>query len=133
TFKKAGWDCLRHYEIIANGCLPYFVNLESCPNKTLTALPKALLLEIKAVIDEGAMTDDAYRNYVSQLLEIARNSLTTEHWASYVLRELDDLNHRAPVGQSPKNKATDIEEVGEGYFCKLKGKGSLFVDTMHKS
>lgn len=21
--KKAGWDCLRHYEIIAAGCIPY--------------------------------------------------------------------------------------------------------------
>ncbi len=24
TCKKAGWDCLRHYEILANGCIPYF-------------------------------------------------------------------------------------------------------------
>ncbi len=24
TKKKAGWDCLRHYEILANGCIPLF-------------------------------------------------------------------------------------------------------------
>ena len=24
TYKKAGWDCLRHYEILANGCILYF-------------------------------------------------------------------------------------------------------------
>jgi len=31
TFKKGGWDCMRHYEILANGCIPYFQNLEECP------------------------------------------------------------------------------------------------------
>ena len=27
TCKKAGWDCLRHYEILANGCIPLFLDL----------------------------------------------------------------------------------------------------------
>ena len=26
THKKAGWDCMRHYEILANKCIPYFVD-----------------------------------------------------------------------------------------------------------
>ena len=29
--KKSGWDCLRHYEILANGCIPYFYNIKECP------------------------------------------------------------------------------------------------------
>ncbi len=40
TTKKAGWDCLRHYEIMANGCIPYFLDLENCPAGTMTFLPK---------------------------------------------------------------------------------------------
>lgn len=24
TRKKGGWDCMRHYEILANGCIPIF-------------------------------------------------------------------------------------------------------------
>ena len=24
TYKKAGWDCFRHYEILMNGCIPFF-------------------------------------------------------------------------------------------------------------
>ena len=40
TFKKGGWDCLRHYEIIANGCIPYFSEIEKCPNNTLHLFPK---------------------------------------------------------------------------------------------
>jgi len=31
TMKKAGWDCLRHYEIAANGTVPCFWNLSEKP------------------------------------------------------------------------------------------------------
>ncbi len=40
TMKKAGWDCLRHYEIMANGCIPHFLELDNCPAATMTFLPK---------------------------------------------------------------------------------------------
>jgi hypothetical protein len=43
TQKKAGWDCLRHYEILASGCIPVFASLESCPSHTLITLPKRFL------------------------------------------------------------------------------------------
>jgi hypothetical protein len=45
TTKKAGWDCMRHYEIIANGCLPYFPEIEMCPLFTMVILPKHLIIE----------------------------------------------------------------------------------------
>jgi len=44
TYKKNGWDCLRHYEILANGSIPLFIKLDDCPSKTLTSLPKEKLL-----------------------------------------------------------------------------------------
>ncbi len=31
TTKRAGWDCLRHYELAANGCVPCFRNLDRKP------------------------------------------------------------------------------------------------------
>lgn len=31
TVKRAGWDCLRHYEQAANGCVPCFRNLHAKP------------------------------------------------------------------------------------------------------
>ena len=45
TYKKNGWDCLRHYEILANGSIPLFIKLNDCPNLTLTSLPKEKLLK----------------------------------------------------------------------------------------
>ena len=46
SYKKGGWDCLRHYEILMNGCLPLFINLDQCPKYTLTNLPKEKLAAI---------------------------------------------------------------------------------------
>jgi len=46
TYRKTGWDCLRHYEILANGSIPMFIKLEDCPTTCLTNLPKEKLLEI---------------------------------------------------------------------------------------
>tara|TARA_Y100000004_G_scaffold58500_1_gene65107 strand:+ start:1210 stop:2223 length:1014 start_codon:yes stop_codon:yes gene_type:complete len=47
TSKKGGWDTLRHYEIIANGSIPFFVDIENCPKNTLWNLPKEKLIEAK--------------------------------------------------------------------------------------
>ena len=46
TVKKAGWDCMRHYEILANGCLPYFIDIDKCPELTMTSFPKQLCLKL---------------------------------------------------------------------------------------
>ena len=46
TYRKTGWDCLRHYEILANGSIPMFLGLDDCSTNTLTNLPKKKLLEI---------------------------------------------------------------------------------------
>ena len=51
TMKKAGWDCLRHGEILACGCLPIFENLEHCPPTIMVELPKADLLVTKTLVD----------------------------------------------------------------------------------
>ena len=46
TNKKLGWDCLRHYEILMNGCIPLFFNIKDCPKSILQTLPKERLSEI---------------------------------------------------------------------------------------
>ena len=45
TTKKAGWDCVRHYEIIANNCIPLFLDINECPENIMTTLPKDPLKE----------------------------------------------------------------------------------------
>ena len=46
TYKKMGWDSLRHYEILMNGCIPLFLDIDKCPEKILTNFPKKILFDI---------------------------------------------------------------------------------------
>lgn len=51
TTKKGGWQSMRTLEIMANGCIPLFLDLEQCPHTTLMQLPKPELLEALTWID----------------------------------------------------------------------------------
>jgi hypothetical protein len=81
TVKRAGWDCLRHYELAANGCVPCFRNLAAKP---LRCAPHGLdadncvayrdhdeLMSKLARID-----DDIYRALQGGALRWARASTT---------------------------------------------------------
>ncbi|MDC3089659.1 hypothetical protein OA346_00200 [Candidatus Pelagibacter sp.] len=47
TYKKNGWDTLRHYEILMNGGLPIFLDIENCPVNTMKYFPKKDIIDIK--------------------------------------------------------------------------------------
>jgi len=96
TTKKGGWDCMRHYEILANGCIPYFLNLEECPPNTLTFFPKDLILEAMHLdgvsyltIDHSKFDKCKYYEILNQLIEYTREHLTTKKIAEYVLNKLE--------------------------------------------
>lgn len=76
TQKKAGWDCLRHYEILANGCIPLFANLDSCPPRTMAHFPKDLVLR--------AMASTTPEDFLPALLDHTRTHLTCRARAQYV-------------------------------------------------
>ena len=50
TMRRGGWDAMRHYEIVAAGALPYFLDLERCPVSTLESLPKSALLQARHLL-----------------------------------------------------------------------------------
>lgn len=92
TRRKGGWDCLRHYEILANGCLPYFIDLESCPTNTMHLLPKKLILEamhLKGVyhgrIDHAIFDKKRYYEILEELLDYMHQYLNTKAVAQYLL------------------------------------------------
>jgi hypothetical protein len=94
TMKKGGWDCCRHYEIIAAGCLPYFAGLEDCPPRTLWGWPRGRLFEARKLLDHGWNNTEAHEKYWVSLLEGIRGCmddvLTTEACAKRVLEYLSD-------------------------------------------
>ncbi|MDA9663302.1 hypothetical protein N9T65_00305 [Candidatus Pelagibacter sp.] len=40
------WEAMRYYEMLMNGCIPLILELDKCPQNTLTKLPKKQLIEI---------------------------------------------------------------------------------------
>lgn len=90
-----GWDSLRHYEILANGCIPYFIDLDECDEQGLPFFPKDLILEamqLKGVslgyIDHSLFNKERYFAILNQLIDYTRSNLTTKAMASYLLREM---------------------------------------------
>jgi hypothetical protein len=63
TCKKGGWDCMRHYEILANYCMPYFTDLESCPDTCMVDYPKGLMLRAKQLRGVELGVDGGLKSY----------------------------------------------------------------------
>ena len=85
TQKKKGWDCLRHYEILANGCIPYFTDLSNCPQRILHSFPKKLILQ--------AMESSTPEIYLQDLLDYTREYLTCRAVAQSIF---DRMGHSTP-------------------------------------
>lgn len=77
TTKKGGWDCLRHYEILMNGCIPWFPSLEHCPEHTMTLFPKSMIMEVMKKVENEENILTFYDEYASLLLNYTKEYLTT--------------------------------------------------------
>jgi hypothetical protein len=96
TQKKGGWDCMRHYEILANGCIPYFVGLDSCDPYTMHLLPRELIKEAMNLegvsylhIDHTKFNREKYNEILNKLLAHTRQYLTTRNMAKYLLNKVN--------------------------------------------
>lgn len=94
TTKKGGWDCMRHYEIMACRAIPYFENLELAPARTMTTLPKDLLLLAKQRVDQmgakyfmpGQLGWEEYQDLEQRIHEHFVNHCTTDRVAEYIIK-----------------------------------------------
>jgi hypothetical protein len=86
TMKKAGWDCMRHYEILGNYCMPYFIGLEECPKNTLANFPKELLLEGRELANN--FDEQQYYSILNELFDYAKNNLTTKNIGEYIINHI---------------------------------------------
>lgn len=96
TKMKGGWDCMRHYEILANGCIPYFLDIDNCNPNTMALLPKELIKEAMNLegvssgrINHRRFNRARYYEILNKLLEYTRTHLTTQAMAEYILRQVD--------------------------------------------
>ena len=103
TIKKGGWDTMRTLEIIANRCIPVFLYIDLCPEKTLWNYPKELLIEFKQFFDENSsrefediVNDQSfnlkYDEYVDNLIYWLENNATNRRIGEYVLNKIPKKN-----------------------------------------
>ena len=89
TTKKAGWDCMRHYEIIANGCLPYFPDIDMCPLFTMFMIPKALLYRSNRLYEKMKKDSSDNKDYIPLLIDMmayVKEHLTTKAVTQMILQ-----------------------------------------------
>jgi hypothetical protein len=98
TRKKGGWDCLRHYEILMNGCIPVFEGLEYCPPKTMYFFPKELVMRAcRELLPWDPAKEDLYNLYVERLLAHCRQHCTVSAMTRWFFSNMPALS------KNPKN------------------------------
>ena len=116
TKKKGGWDCLRHYEILATGSIPLFEDLDKCPEDTLSSFPKNILREAYNILIPWKNTPEqqkAYSIYSSLIFTYTIKNCSVSANAS---RFLSDMSH---LGSCPKNILMLVGHPGVNYTREL--------------
>jgi hypothetical protein len=89
TIKKAGWDCLRHYEIISQGCAPYFYKLAKSSYLTMHQFPRLEVFRLMQIADDYLKTKslnlEVYLANLEYLFNYGKKHLTTKALAKYVI------------------------------------------------
>jgi len=98
TMKKGGWDCVRHYEIMANACIPLFLDIEKCPQDIMTTMPKDLLIQALHLVKDNGIDwfytqpgQDAWSELSDKIDTHFENNCTTDHLAKYFLDTISSI------------------------------------------
>lgn len=90
TCKKGGWDCLRHYEIMGNGCIPKFLDINDCPKNTMTNFPKEICSQVLKDLQVES-PENVYDKHIDNLIQHFLKYNTTTSLATYVIDTLKSL------------------------------------------
>lgn len=91
TTKKAGWDCMRHYEILGSYCMPYFKDVKKCPELTMFNFPKDLCLRANRMIEKEQFDTDLYYELLNKAFQHLNEKLTTQKLAEYLIKTIGSV------------------------------------------
>ena len=86
TWKKGGWDCMRHQEIVANYCFPFFRDLENCPPRIMPHFPKTQVINYMNKYTD--IVSPSYWDVVEEIWQHSKTYLTTKYTIKYILEKL---------------------------------------------
>jgi hypothetical protein len=87
THKKAGWDCMRHYEVLGNYCVPYFPDISQCPENIMVSWNKKLQIELNKLVDD-TFHEEKYFRLLDEMFDWFINNNTTENEAKTLLEKI---------------------------------------------
>lgn len=95
TMKKAGWDAMRHYEIMAANCIPWFLDINQMPETVCTFLPKTQLQTICNLLNTvnhadfmSGQMNSVWQEVNSIIHKAFRDHCTTDKMAKYLLEKI---------------------------------------------
>lgn len=77
TWRKGQWNCMRHLEILANKCIPYFPGIEDCPTFVMLDFPKEIFKETNKYAQRYEI-HPSYEWINEYLFDYLKNNLTTK-------------------------------------------------------
>ena len=139
TMKKSGWDCFRHYEIIAAGSMPYFLDFASLPHNTMHDFPFHIVqeaMELPGVpsqhavreamatgstadlhIDRSNFNETRYNELLREIVAYSLEHLTWKAKAQYLL---SNIQRHYPCLTNPRILMVTMREC-EYMSCTLFG------------
>ncbi len=92
NMKKAGWDTMRIYETLGNGCLPYFTDIKNMPETAFPNIPRKYLTQSYELAHN--FDETKYYALLNEVFKYTKNNLTTKHLAQRVINKLNEINNR---------------------------------------
>ena len=89
--ERAGWVTMRHFEILANGCVPFFTDVEKCPKNALFNYPKELCVRAKKLKGVYPGTKEPYNPQEDTFIGTSKQILPGED-RGYIDFDEFDLN-----------------------------------------
>jgi hypothetical protein len=125
TFKKGGWDCFRHVEILACGAIPIMPDIKSCPKFAMAHYPKNLLALALSIVRAG---EHLPQDLVDAVQQRFNERLTSEKMASFILGRINFASKNVLFLDPNLNHYPDYLSVMTLVGLKLKlGKESIRV------
>ena len=103
TYKKGGYDCLRHYEILANNSIPYYIDIDNIPDKTMTTFPKSIVKNVMNSFLDNNKNFEIFDKYIQDLNKYTINNLTCENIAYNFIKLINNLNNNLNNEKNQKN------------------------------
>lgn len=75
--KRSQWNTMRVLEIMANRCVPYFIDIEHLPSTMMVKFPRELIIETNKYASVGEVHPH-YEEICDEIFNFTKNNLTTK-------------------------------------------------------